>query len=104
MANPAAGARVSAPPLSIDYPQQDEVIVSPEYTIRLSAPEDARKVEVCVNHGRWQACRPAVGHWWYDWSGYGEGEHEVAARCATALGRKLHAQPKEFFVAPRRTA
>jgi hypothetical protein len=87
--------------LAIDYPQQDETITSDRYTIRVDAPEAARTVEVSVDQGDWQACRRASGYWWYDWSGYDDGEHVAVARLICGEGRKAKAEPREFFV--RRT-
>ena len=65
---------------SIDYPQEDETITSPHYTFRIKAPLNAEKVEVCVDGAPWQLCRYSSGFWWYDWSGYFSGEHEIVAR------------------------
>lgn len=65
---------------SIDYPQEDETITSPHYTFRIKAPLNAEKVEVCVDGAPWQLCRYSSGFWWFDWSGYFSGEHEIVAR------------------------
>ncbi len=65
---------------SIDYPREDELVTSPHYTFRIAAPMNAEKVEVCVDGAPWQLCRYASGHWWYDWSGYFSGDHEIVAR------------------------
>lgn len=65
---------------SIDYPREDELITSPHYTFRIAAPMNAEKVEVCIDGAPWQLCRYSAGHWWYDWTGYYSGEHEIVAR------------------------
>lgn len=91
--------RPAAQVLSLDYPRQNEKVTSPDYTFRISAPEDAKSVEVAVNQGPWQPCRKAAGHWWYDWSGYGSGEHEVVTRMKTPRGLRITAEQHEFFVA-----
>lgn len=85
--------------VGIDYPQQNETVTSPDYVIRVAAPMGASEVEISLNQGPWQACRAAAGYWWFDWSGYSNGEHEVVARCQDASGRLLRGTPHEFFVA-----
>lgn len=65
---------------TIDYPREDEQVASAHYTFRISAPMNAEKVEVCVDGAPWQLCRYSGGYWWYDWSGYFSGEHEIVAR------------------------
>lgn len=82
------------PTLSLDYPRQGERIESPFYTIRLSAPRDARCVEVSIDGGEWLPCREALGYYWYDWSGYYEGDHEIEGRYATAGGRLMGCEPR----------
>jgi hypothetical protein len=82
----------------IDYPKQDETVVGWEYTIRVSAPEDAASVDIAIDQGDWQACRYAVGFWWFDWSAFGKGEHEVVARMLGADGKPATSRPTEFFV------
>ena len=65
---------------SIDYPQEDETIISSHYTFRIKAPLNAEKVEVCIDGAPWQLCRYSSGFWWFDWSDYFSGEHEIVAR------------------------
>lgn len=83
----------------LDYPRQGESIDSREYAVRVGAPADARTVEVAIDQGDWLACRPAVGYWWYDWSGFEPGEHEVIARAQTPDGRTLRTEIHDCFVA-----
>lgn len=82
----------------IDYPQLGEKITSRDYSFRLSAPESADEVGVSINQGPWQACRRSVGYWWYDWSGYDYGEHEIIARARAKNGRWLVSKPRNFVV------
>lgn len=82
----------------IDHPKRNEVVESSEYTLRISAPEDLKRVEVAIDQGEWQPCRQAVGYWWYDWSGYGSGEHEVVSRVETSDGKRSRSEPHDFFV------
>ena len=84
--------------LSVDYPRQHERIAWPQYTMRFSAPDDARSMEVSIDGGDWRSCRKSVGHWWFDWFGYGEGEHEVVARIRTDDGRIVSSEPHSFGV------
>lgn len=89
------GAAVQARPI-VDFPAPNEAIASAHYTFRLSAPEKAESVDVSVNQGPWLACRKAEGFWWYDWSGYGDGAHELIARTPGKGGRFLMSAPVEF--------
>lgn len=90
--------RIEAPTISVDYPEQDEKIAGADYTVRVSAPESVKSVEVSIDQGAWQPCRQAIGYWWHDWTGFAEGEHEVVVRCETGNGRKTLSETKEFFV------
>jgi len=87
--------------VTVDYPQQNEKINSPRYTIRVGTQGGAKNAEVSINQGPWMACRQAVGFWWYDWSGYKEGEQEVTARAKTQDGKTLVSATREFFVVPQ---
>jgi hypothetical protein len=83
---------------AVDYPQTGEKVAAGHYAIRLSAPQAAKRVEVSINQGPWQACRPAGGYWWFDWSAESAGEHEVVARAFGAAGRAVHSAPQQFYV------
>jgi len=69
-----------AEPSVIDYPEKDERVTSPHYSIRAGARQDVDKVEISIDGSPWLSCRPAAGYWWYDWSGYISGGHEVKCR------------------------
>ena len=84
---------------NIDYPQEDETVGSAHYTFRVKAPLNAEKVEVCIDGAPWQLCRYASGFWWYDWSDYGSGEHEVVARILPFDSRNYTLRTRRFTVA-----
>jgi hypothetical protein len=86
------------PRLSVDFPLQNDKITSAGYTIRVSAPPGIKTVEVTIDQGDWQTCRQSAGYWWFDWSGYENGEHEVTARLVTPEGRSVSSESREFFV------
>lgn len=88
-------AFVQARPI-VDFPARNEEISSAHYTFRLSAPEAAESVDVSIDQGPWLACRKAEGFWWYDWSGYGDGAHELIARTPGKSGRFLMSAPVGF--------
>ncbi|MFI5361813.1 MAG: hypothetical protein ACHQ49_07570 [Elusimicrobiota bacterium] len=85
----------------IEYPKDGETIVSPEYTVRIAGPEAAEAVDVSIDQGPWRACRKEVGYWWYDWSGYDEGDHEIIARTLGSNGRWRMSVPRELLVAAK---
>ncbi|MDE2038403.1 MAG: hypothetical protein KGO96_02670 [Elusimicrobia bacterium] len=84
--------------LSVDFPRQGEIISFPTYTLRLSAPQDLKNVEVSIDGGAWRACRQAEGFWWYDWSDYDDGEHSIVTRVELREGRMLASEPHQCFV------
>jgi hypothetical protein len=86
-------------PLMIDYPERGEKIASNNYTFRIGALADLDRVEVSVNDSSWQDCRTAEGYWWYDWSGYEAGSHELVARGRLRNGRTFTSEPRKFRVA-----
>ena len=84
--------------VAIDFPKRNEKVQSEHYTLRLTAHADGA-VEISIDGEGWQPCRPAVGHWWYDWSGYGPGRHEVLARLRGPDGSVSESGPVSFRVA-----
>jgi hypothetical protein len=93
----APRAAVPAKP-TIDYPHQDEKIASRHYTIRVNAPISCDTVDVSIDQGPWLACRDSVGYWWYDWSDFDSGPHEVIARARAQKGKWALSAPVEFIV------
>jgi hypothetical protein len=91
-------ARMHTGMLAVDYPRQNEKITSSNYTIRVFAPEGARSVDISIDQGPLQSCRNAVGFWWYDWSGYENGEHQIAVSMETPEGVRVISEPHEFYV------
>ena len=85
--------------LEIDHPQQDQTVTSAIYTFRVDGPETLALLEISVDRGPWQACRRACGYWWYDWSGYADGEHDVIARIRGRNGRWRMSAPRRLLVA-----
>lgn len=83
---------------NIDYPQEEELVVSPHYTFRIKAPMNAEKVEVCVDGAPWRLCRYSSGFWWYDWTDYGSGEHELVARILPFDSRNYALRTRRFTV------
>ncbi len=83
---------------SIDFPKEGELITSPHYTFRIQAPINAEKVELCVDGSPWQLCRYSAGNWWFDWSDYYSGEHEVVARILPFDSRNYVLSTRRFSV------
>lgn len=84
--------------LGIDFPQRRDLIFSREYTFRIGASSGVSGVEVSIDEGPWQPCREAVGYWWFDWSNFGQGRHQLVARGARPDGREILTSPRSFEV------
>ena len=65
--------------VALDYPQKGETVTSAQYTLRISASPDARAVEVSIDGSQPQPTRRSSGYFWYDWSNYLSGQHEIKA-------------------------
>jgi len=76
----ATGEEALHAAVAMDYPQEGETITSRDYTLRISAAPQAKLVEACIDQGPWLPCREAAGFWWYDWSGFAAGRHQLRAR------------------------
>lgn len=77
---------LKAQDVRIDYPGAGETVAGPEYAVRICAA-GAEQVEVSIDHGRWMPCRFAAGFWWFDWSGYGSGIHQIRTQVYAEGGR-----------------
>ena len=82
----------------IDFPEEDEKISSSHYTIRVGVFADAQRVEVSIDDSEWQPARSAVGFWWFDWSGYKNGQHSAIARVHLQDGHTFTTPPRSFRV------
>ncbi|OGS20700.1 MAG: hypothetical protein A2252_04840 [Elusimicrobia bacterium RIFOXYA2_FULL_39_19] len=74
----------------IDYPQDNEIIHHPHYTIRLGASENwssPNRVEISIDGGEWVQCRYSDGFFWYDWSNYQPMEHKIVACIKDSNGK-----------------
>lgn len=80
----------------IEYPRHNETITSKDYTFRIAALPGVTKVEVSIDEAGWQPCRQSGGSWWYDWSGFGSGEHEIVVRLQLSDGH-CHTTERRLF-------
>ncbi len=78
----------------IEYPRPNEAITSDTYTFRVAAMPGVKKVEISTDGSAWEPCRLSGDSWWYDWSGYEAGEHELAARVQLANGQFHTTEPR----------
>jgi hypothetical protein len=88
----------SRPALHIEFPREGEVIARPSYTFKIEATSKAEGMEVSIDKGAWMACREALGMWWYDWSGFEAGDHELEARNRMGEGISTISAPRRFSV------
>jgi transaldolase/glucose-6-phosphate isomerase len=77
----------------VDYPKNLETIAARHYSVRIGA-SDCTGVEISVNDQPWQACRHAVGYWWFDWNHFQPGTHQLVAR--------MHMRNGEYLISKRR--
>jgi len=92
------GAPAVAAEIAVDYPQERERVISPDYTFRI-AVKGASQVEISIDDNVWQPCRQADGYWWYDWSGYMSGKHQAVARIQAQIdGHQSTSQTRRFRV------
>ncbi|MBI5594760.1 MAG: hypothetical protein HY928_01585 [Elusimicrobia bacterium] len=85
-------------PVRIEFPQENETVVSSLYTFRMVVPEAAVSVDLCIDQGDWMPCRESVGLWWFDWTDFDNGEHEAVCRIRQQDGTVLVSEPRIFFV------
>jgi len=88
----------SRPAVRVECPREGEVIARPVYAFHIAAAPGVLGVEVSIDQGAWSACREALGLWWYDWSGFDEGGHEIAARALISDGISASSSPRRFTV------
>lgn len=95
-AAPAATTDAAKAYVTVDYPQEGEIVTSASYALRITTSA-AEGVDVSIDGKDFQPCRECVGHWWFDWSGYGAGPHSVVARIAVGK-RALKSKARSFTV------
>lgn len=86
----------SRPAVRVECPRESEAIARPAYTFHIAATPGADHVEVSIDKGYWMPCREALGVWWYDWSGFGEGAHELVARSRMGDGLMTYSDLRRF--------
>jgi hypothetical protein len=96
---PAVPSRAmqSRPAVRVECPSEGDVIALPSYTFKIAATSGVEAMEVSIDQGDWVPCREAAGFWWYDWSGFDKGEHELAARSRLG-GVSANSGPRLFTV------
>ena len=94
----AARALQSRPAVRVECPGEGDVIARPSYTFHIAAMPGAGGVEVSIDQGNWMPCREALGIWWYDWSGFDKGEHQLVARIRKGSGIKTSSELRRFSV------
>ncbi|MHB2026644.1 MAG: hypothetical protein ACYCPQ_08425 [Elusimicrobiota bacterium] len=82
----------------VEYPGDGDVIAGSSYTFNITAMPEAEGVEISIDRGIWMPCRPALGRWWYDWSGFKKGDHELTARIRINGGALVNSVSRRFSV------
>ena len=73
----------------MDHPRNLENITSWHYAVRMGTGVNCEKVDVSIDDKPWQACRYSNGYWWYDWTNYTPGSHQLIARMTKTNGQYL---------------
>jgi len=73
----------------MDYPRNLENITAWHYAVRIGTGVNCKKVDVSIDNKSWQACRYSNGYWWYDWTNYTPGSHQLIARMTKTNGQYL---------------
>lgn len=89
----------SRPAVRVECPREGDVVAQPCYSFHIAVAPGAVGVEISIDQGEWMACREALGIWWYDWSGFSKGEHEVVARTRELASIPSWSSPRLFTVA-----
>jgi hypothetical protein len=91
----AAFARVVQRTPEILFPKSNQRILPPHYAVRTRPDPDTNNVRVNVNTQgpQFAQARQADGSWWFDWSGFGLGQHTITAEAWNAAGVRSLANP-----------
>jgi hypothetical protein len=82
----------------IEHPGDGETIAGTSYTFQIGTAKDVDGAEVSIDGGAWLPCRESLGLWWYDWSGFDAGAHELLARTRMVDGLTFDSAPRRFTV------
>ncbi len=88
----AAEPKKKADYIVVDFPKEGEIITNSCYAFRIGASE-GNTVEISIDSGNWENCRPAAGFWWYDWANYSPGLHFIKARIRDPKGKIIKESP-----------
>jgi len=86
------------PTVTVDYPALSETILSPTYTFRFTVRAIPEAVEVSIDRSPWEKCRMSGSHWWFDWSHYGPGNHQMIVRATMPDGKIILSSVRRFRV------
>ncbi len=79
---------LETPFVVIDFPQENEVITSTQYEIRMGANASTNNVKIKIDSGNWSQCYQSGGYWWFHWEFYPNGPHEIIAEAWNELGQR----------------
>lgn len=93
---------IETPYVVIDFPQENEIIRSPTYTIRIGTNKSTNNVRVKIDTGDWSQARfdSATGFWWFDWANYPAGAHTIIAEGWNELGQRSETTPRNCTFQP----
>ncbi len=78
----------------VDHPRNlENVTTGTTYAVRIGT-SCCTGVDISINDQPWQPCRHAVGYWWFDWTNFPAGTHQLVAR--------MHKPNGEYLISKRR--
>lgn len=89
-------AAPSRPGVRVQCPAEGEEIEGTTYSFHIEAAPGILGVDISIDQGDWLPCREALGLWWYDWTGFAKGEHQIEARAFVGEGMMAGASPRRF--------
>lgn len=84
--------------LAIEFPKDHEMISVPVFDVCIEPVGNVKNIEISIDGQSWRRCRYAVGFWWFEWSGYQSGHHQIVCRGRTQNESLFVTPPRRFWV------
>ena len=81
--------------IQIEYPKQNEHLISNRYTIKVSGVDCNNirvAISIAINDENWRQCYYFNSEWCYDWIIDKEGKYRIKAECWNERGERLESR------------